>query len=88
MIFDAKEIEIKEFEEVLEHKTEQNNQKDHCMNKLKDDLQNEKYVNEELEEELKINEIEIKNLQICVQNRDDIINQLNADIIERTNSKP
>ena len=36
----------------MEHKTDQNNQKDHYINKLKDDLKNDKSVNKELEEEL------------------------------------
>ena len=57
-----REKEIKDFEGVLEHNTDQINQKDHCINKLKDDLKNEKSVNEELEEELKIKEVDNKNL--------------------------
>ena len=78
-----KEKEVKDLEKALDCQTDQNNEKDHCISKLKDDLKNEKDVNVELEEEQKRIDGEAKNLQSCLKNKDDIINRLDVVIKEQ-----
>ena len=47
-----RETQVKEFEEALEELKDQNEEKEHELNKLKGDLKNETNVNEEMENEL------------------------------------
>ena len=80
-----RETQIKELEEALEQLGDQNEEKDHEIYKSKEDIKNEKKVNEEMEEELERRDVETKSLHNCVKNRDDIINSLYEVIKEHIN---
>ena len=80
-----RETQIKEVEETLEEIRDQNEEKVNEINKLKEDIKNEKKVNEEMEEELERRDGETKSLHSCVKDRDDIIKSLDEVIKEHIN---
>ena len=80
----VKEARIKELEKELEKTIDKNKQNVKDFYDLKENLQQEREINEELLDEVKRNDEEIKHLKKCVQNRDEIDNSLEEEFRERT----
>ena len=78
------EMKIKQLEYDIEKTIDENNQNLKDLKDLKENLRQERELNEELLDEVKRNDEEIKHLKKCVQNRDEIDNSLEEEFRERT----
>ena len=71
-----KENQVKDLEEALEHQIDQNNQKDHYISKWKDDLKNERNVNEDLEKDINKRDEIIQSLQYGIDGKIKMVKDL------------
>ena len=69
-----KEKQIKDLEEALEDQIDQNNQKDHYISKLKDDLKNKRDINEDLDKDINKRDEVIKSLQYGIDGKIKMVN--------------
>ena len=79
----VKEARIKELEKDLEKTIDESNQKLKECKDIKHELKQEREINEELVDNLKRSDEEIKYLKECVHNRDDIANSLEDSFLKR-----
>ena len=78
------ELKIEQLEKDLENTVDETNQKIKEFKDMKNELRQEREINEELLDDVKRSDEEIKHLQECVHNRDDIANSLEEVFKERT----
>ena len=78
------ESKIEQLENDLEKTVDESHQNFKDFKDMKDELRQEREINEELVVDVKRGEKEIKHLKECVQNRDDIANSLEEIFKERT----